>query len=73
MYSEWVMAVSRKQLDAQGCGAPLCGHDHTVLFVHPVCHIGAGLEVSYDKRDGVLTIRCHRCKQLVTEILVATD
>lgn len=64
-------ALSRKQLDAAGCGDPNCSYDHTVLFLHSVCHPSAGTRVNYDKRTGVLTIECRRCKKLVAHVKVA--
>jgi hypothetical protein len=65
------MALSREQLDVAGCGSPNCGHDHTVLFLHSVCHPSAGTRASYDKRTGLLTIECKRCDRLVAHVKVA--
>lgn len=64
-------ALSRKQLDVAGCGVPNCGHDHTVLYLHGICHPSAGTRASYDKRTGLLTIECRRCKKLVARVKVA--
>jgi hypothetical protein len=63
--------LSRKQLDAAGCGVPNCGHDHTVIFLHGACHPNAGTWASYNKLTGRLTIACKRCKKLVAEVKVA--
>lgn len=54
-----------------GCDTPFCAHDHSVLFMHSVCHTGAGSEVSYEKATGILTIKCVRCKRLIIQLLVA--
>jgi hypothetical protein len=66
-------ALSRKQLDVAGCGEPNCDHDHTVLFLHSVCHPNAGTRVNYDKRTGLLTIECRRCKKLIAHVKVASE
>jgi hypothetical protein len=66
-------ALSREQLDATGCGTPNCGHDHTVLYLHGACHPSVGTRVSYDKRTGLLTIECKRCKKLIAHVKVASE
>lgn len=63
--------LTRAELDRAGCDNPNCGHDHTVLFLHPVCHTGGGVEVAYDKRIGLLAIRCNVCGRRVAEVEVA--
>lgn len=65
------VVLSRKQLDIAGCGQPNCEHDHTVLYLHAVCHLNAGTHVKYDKLTGLLTIECRRCKKLVARVKVA--
>ena len=65
--------LTRARLDAQGCGMPDCGHDHTVLHLHGRCHPSAGTRAKYDKRTGVLTIACRHCRKLVGEVRVADD
>ncbi len=66
------MAQTRATMDVAGCGVPNCGHDHSVLFLHPAgCHMTAGLEAAYTKRTGLLVLRCQRCKQVAAEIEVA--
>jgi hypothetical protein len=67
------MALSRKQLDAMGCGTPNCGHDHTVLFIHGACHPSAGSRASYNKQTGLLTMICRQCKKPVAEVKVADE
>ncbi len=44
---------------------------HTVLYLHSMCHIRAGTNVSYSKATGNLTICCKKCDRLLTEIAVA--
>lgn len=47
--------------------------DHSgdpTLFLNSRCHTGFGTEVSYDKRTGVLTIACKKCKALIVQIAV---
>lgn len=65
--------MTRNELDRLGCAMPNCTHDHTKdpdLFFHARCHMSAGSEVSYNKQNGVLTIKCKQCKKLVAEIAV---
>jgi hypothetical protein len=66
-----VTPLSRKQLDPAGCGQPNCGHDHSVLYLHSVCHPNAGTRVSYEKLTGLLTVACRRCQKLVAHVKVA--
>lgn len=63
--------LTRAALDRAGCGTPGCGHDHTVLFLNPVCHPSGGVDVSYDKRTGLLSIRCNTCERRVGDVEVA--
>lgn len=65
------MALTQIDLDAMGCDTPDCGHDHTILFLHAGCHPSAGSRAAYDKRTGVLALRCRRCERTVVEIAVA--
>lgn len=65
------MALTREDLDVQGCGNPTCTHDHTVLFLTALCHQKAGLAVRYDKRDGAIHVLCARCENPVATIAVA--
>ncbi len=68
-----MVATGRNELDRGACADPVCTHDHSTLFVRAACHIHAGLEVSYEKRHGALTIRCKTCKALVVRIAVANE
>lgn len=65
------MALSRKELDVMGCGVPDCTHDHSVLYMEGACHPEAGKVVNYDKRNGLMTIQCEICQQIVTQVKVA--
>lgn len=60
-------------MDAAGCGTPNCTHDHTILYLHSRCHPGRGAEVYYDKRTGVLTVKCRVCKRPIALVAVAGD
>jgi hypothetical protein len=64
-------ALSQTELNSIGCGMPNCTHDHSVLFLHARCHVGAGTEAEYEKATGILTIRCIWCKKLVTRLKIA--
>jgi hypothetical protein len=63
--------LTRVELDATGCSNPGCDHDHTVLFFHPRCHPHRGLIVSYDKRTGLISMKCRVCKRPLRDIAVA--
>ena len=67
------MISTRKTLDPMGCGTPGCGHDHSTLFLHQMCHPHAGLEVSYSKPHGQLTVACNECHAIVTLVQVAEE
>jgi hypothetical protein len=64
-------ALTQAELNSMGCGMPNCTHDHSVLFLHARCHLQAGTEAEYEKATGVLTIRCNRCKKLITRLKIA--
>jgi len=63
--------LTRPELDAQGCGIPYCGHDHSTLYFHSQCHPKAGLEASYIKATGELVLNCQQCHKFVTRLLIA--
>jgi hypothetical protein len=66
------MALTRADLDEAHCGVPGCTHDdHDRLFLVQKCHPRSGVEVSYDRRDGLLRLRCRRCLMPISEIEVA--
>lgn len=62
---------TRSRLDKMGCSTPNCGHDHSVLYLVPVCHEDAGLEARYEKRTGHLILECARCGKHAGTIQVA--
>lgn len=63
--------LTRAILDHVRCGIPDCTSEHEgePIYLHGRCHMGAGNEVEY--LDGVLSIRCVRCKKEVGRIKVA--
>ena len=63
--------LTQTELDAQGCGTPNCGHDHSVLWLHGTCHPSMGSRVAYHKATGVLEITCRRCDKPIASIEVA--
>lgn len=63
---------TRADLDHVHCSVPGCTTEHAggnSVFLHGRCHVGAGNEVEYV--DGLLHIRCTRCKREVAAIQVA--
>ena len=63
------MAVTRETLDQMKCSRPDCNQRHGPIFLNPRCHPGAYVEARYDQ--GVLSIRCAKCKTPVLDVLVA--
>jgi hypothetical protein len=63
--------LTRVDLKNAGCGAPGCMADHSVLYLIASCHPHAAVDAYYTKSTGTITIRCARCKALVSEIAVA--
>jgi hypothetical protein len=65
--------LTRADLDMGRCENPDCTHeDHDqILFLHGLCHPGAGHRASYDKQTGVLTLACRECSEPVAHIMVA--
>jgi hypothetical protein len=57
-----------QDLDSVECSNPNCKGDHP-LFIGQRCHLGAGLDVSYE--GDVLTMRCHECQQFIMRVRVA--
>jgi len=57
---------------AAGCEVPGCTHkDHDELFLHPKCHPGAGIQVSYKRGAGFMRLCCNRCKRHIVDVLLA--
>lgn len=65
------MSLTRKELDASGCGMPNCDHNHDELYLHSVCHPTALLEVRYMKVSGELVMSCGTCGKTIAVIEVA--
>ena len=65
------MAMTREDLDRQGCGNPGCSHDHTILILQAGCHPRARTEIAYDKRTGVVRISCKVCQTTISEFAIA--
>lgn len=63
--------LTKLDLDNAGCDAPDCQHDHSVLYIHPVCHPDSAVHVCYDKRIGALLIACAECGRPVAKIAPA--
>lgn len=65
------LPLTRAQLDDLicKCGKPSCKVDPH-LFLKAACH-QQGVEACFDKRDGILTIRCYVCLKPVARIKVA--
>ena len=61
----------KAELDATGCNMPNCGHDHSVLYLHAICHPGYAVDVRYEKKLGHLVVTCHKCGQEVARIAPA--
>lgn len=63
--------LTQVDFSTMGCHEPGC--DHTShegpMFIHPACHKGTPTFVSYE--DGVITITCAECENLVARIEVA--
>jgi hypothetical protein len=63
------MAVlTKKILNAMGCGMPNCNHDHSILYLHSSCHVDAGTHIRYEKKSERLYIECAKCGKGVTII-----
>jgi len=63
-------ALTRVQIDPMTCAVPGCDHtDHDGgMVMHPRCHVGTPTWCSYG--NGVLTISCAECDQVVARIAV---
>jgi hypothetical protein len=63
-------ALTRQELDRSGCGTPNCQHDHSVLYLEPRCHVGAGVFAKYTKATGAISFSCAKCRKPIIEIAV---
>ncbi|TXH09635.1 MAG: hypothetical protein E6R03_16455 [Hyphomicrobiaceae bacterium] len=67
--------LTRQELDVAKCaqcgGAdPACRHEPELIF-NGRCHLEAPTISSYNKHDGIVTIKCSVCQKLVARIKVA--
>jgi hypothetical protein len=60
--------VTKQDLNAAGCGSEGCGHDHSVLYLHPGCHVGSATIVRYEKKTEELVIECNTCEKEVVRV-----
>jgi hypothetical protein len=60
--------ITKGDLNSSGCSSPNCGHDHSELFLHSSCHIGAGTYVKYVKATERLHISCSQCEKEIVII-----
>jgi hypothetical protein len=60
--------ITKEDLNGMGCGTPNCGHDHSTLYLHASCHIGAATVVRYEKAIETLVIECAECEKEVVRI-----
>ena len=67
--------VFRDDLDrlvSGGCSMAGCDHaNHGQMFLHPACHVGGRIEVSYRLGSGRLLIACRECKKPIGYVAVA--
>ena len=63
--------VGKSVLDAAGCDTPNCAHDHSILYLHGLCHPESNREVFYEKASGQLVVACHECKKEIVRVEVA--
>ena len=64
--------LTRAELDRMTCSDPTCTKTHAdgeALYLHGSCHMESPSTVSY--HNGVLTVQCAECGQVVTKIEVA--
>lgn len=68
------MPLYREQLDAGECNHPEHDHSHDhahgSYYFHASCHQEAPTWVYYE--DGVLTVTCSECDNIVTRVFVAS-
>jgi len=62
------MPLTVEDLNKAGCGMPNCTHDHSVLYLHPRCHLSAGTRVRYEKKGRLLVIECWECGKEVARV-----
>jgi hypothetical protein len=53
------------------CATPGCAHDDCNLWLMQKCHPRAGTEAIFNKRNGLVTIICHKCKSTIVQLELA--
>ena len=66
-----VPALTRADLIDSRCSNPACNHQGCGLYLVAACHPHSAVDAHYDKTTGVLTMRCHRCKEFVAALAIA--
>lgn len=61
--------LTQYELDQMRCGKPGC--ECTTISLRGNCHPEDPLRITYDRDDGVLTVRCATCDELVAYVEVA--
>jgi hypothetical protein len=64
----YIWGTSGSVGDHGSSGSPFSTHDHSVLYLHPICHLDAGTWVRYEKEGRLLVINCRECKKEVARI-----
>lgn len=64
-----------KQLEAMStrCANPDCTKEHDEVYLHSGCHIGAGVDVVYQKGTRFLHLACRACGKPVCDVAVAEE
>lgn len=60
--------VTKEDLNAAGCAQPNCGHDHSVIYLHPGCHVGSTTIARYEKATEELILECNTCEKEVMRL-----
>jgi hypothetical protein len=61
-----------EDLEAAQCSSPDCPHDdHGELFLHGRCHPSAGTRAAFDRKTGLLHLRCRACQAHIVTLVIA--
>jgi hypothetical protein len=64
----------REEMDQAGCEVPGCSHEqHSVLYLHSLCHPSAGTRAFYRRGTGLLELQCRVCRREVATVVVAAE
>ena len=63
--------LSKYEMDNMRCDAPVCHHDHSVIYLHPGCHPRKPVNVRYDKSVGQVIVSCSVCHDEVARFVPA--